>query len=622
MQAFGEEGGDEDFDASPQEESAKTGKFLSAENQQVLVEHLREVIERHQTPELQLSISGLSYVNYRMREIMLRDMTPMISLSIGANAFFLLLLFRRIGGVILPLVVVVSSLVSTLGMMPILGIPGSTAAQMVPILLLAVGTCAAVHILTLVYQEPAKGHSKDKAIANALAHSGLPVLMTSLTTAGGLISFLAASLQEVANTGIIAPIGVMFAFLFAVTLLPALLAIFPMPSRPQRQQSGITARIRAGLVGLGNLSTHYPRAVLLATFLIVVASGLGFMHFEISNHTLLWFPETDEVRTTTAAMDGKMGGSNTLELVFDTGEVNGLHEPETLNRIDEAITAVLELGNPEVPVGKALSIVDIVKETHQALNANDEAFYAIPQQRALLAQELLLFENSGSEDMEDFVDSEFRNARVSLRIADVDGRYLPSFMAELESKVQSVLGEGVEVTITGVAALLARTYEAFTTSMMRSYSIALLIISPFMVLIIGSLRRSLLCMVPNLLPIYLTLGFMGWVGIELDQSSLMIGCIIIGLAVDDTIHFMHGFARYFRFTKDVDESVRKTLETTGTAMLFTTLVLTAGFLANLASYMHSGADFGIIAAYATVMAFLADVIVMPALLKLTEPSFT
>jgi predicted RND superfamily exporter protein len=154
--------------------------------------------------------------------------------------------------------------------------------------------------------------------------------------------------------------------------------------------------------------------------------------------------------------------------------------------------------------------------------------------------------------------------------------------------------------------------------MMRSYTIALLIITPFMVLVIGSLRRSFLCMVPNLLPIYLTLGCMGLVGISLDLSSLMVGCIIIGLAVDDTIHFMHGFSRYYRQTGDVDDAVRQTLETTGMAMLFTSLVLSAGFLCNLASYMKSGADFGVIAAFATMTAFLADVLVMPALLKVTE----
>ncbi len=611
---------EENFDPEGQEGSVKTGKFLSAENQQIMIQSLREVMMRHETPGFQLDIAGTSYLNFRMREIMLNDMVPMISLSLGANALFLLFLFRRLGGVFLPMVVVIASLVSTLGMMPILGIPGSTAAQMIPLLLLAVGICAAVHILTLVYQERDKGSTKEEAIAKALGHSGLPVLMTSLTTAGGLLSFLAASLREVANTGVIAPIGVMFAFLFTVTLLPALLAIFPMKCRNVSGRSSATDQIRSWLVGLGKISTSYPRSVLFATLLVIGLGGLGFLRFEISNHTLLWFPETDAVRTTIATLDEKMGGSNGIEIVFDTGKINGLHQPETLNRIDEAIEAIVQMNNPEVPVGKALSIIDIVKETHQALNANDPSFYRVPQQRALVAQELLLFENSGSDDMEDFVDSEFRNARVSLRIQDVDGRHLPEFMTQLNAKAQNILGEDVEITITGVAALLARTYQAFTSSMMRSYTIALLIISPFMIVIIGSLRRSLLCMVPNLLPIYLTLGFMGLVGIPLDLSSLMVGCIIIGLAVDDTIHFMHGFARYYRQNEDVDDAVRQTLETTGMALLFTSLVLSAGFLCNIASYMHSGADFGIIAAFATMTAFLADVLVMPALLKLTEKS--
>ncbi len=156
--------------------------------------------------------------------------------------------------------------------------------------------------------------------------------------------------------------------------------------------------------------------------------------------------------------------------------------------------------------------------------------------------------------------------------------------------------------------------------MARSYVTALLIITPLMVLLIGSLKRGVLSMVPNLIPIWITLGLMGWLGIPLDNSSLLVGCIILGVAVDDTIHFMHKFQRYYDDTGDPREAVRRTLRTTGSALLFTSIVLTAGFFVLTFAYMQNAVEFAMLACTATIVAFLADLVVSPALRVLVSKS--
>ncbi len=182
------------------------------------------------------------------------------------------------------------------------------------------------------------------------------------------------------------------------------------------------------------------------------------------------------------------------------------------------------------------------------------------------------------------------------------------------------MGDGVEVTVTGLMPLLSRTFEAVILSMSRSYVIAIAVITPLMMMLLARVRLGLLSMIPNLMPIILTLAVMGTFGFPLDGFTLLIGSIALGLAVDDTIHFMHGFNRYYAQTGDPVAAVRSTLATSGQAMLVTTLVLCSGFLTFTLGYMDSTFNFGFLTALALLMAFVGDVLLAPALMVLVTRS--
>jgi predicted RND superfamily exporter protein len=488
--------------------------------------------------------------------------------------------------------------------------------QILPILLLTVGTCGAIHILAMVYRGLSEGRPMEEAISFALGHSGLAVLMASITTAAGLVSFSSARLAQVANLGTIAPVGVLLAFVYVVSLLPALLSFAPL--RATRFGAGrdrIHRRISGVLARMGGLASARPRAVVAVSGMLLAVAAIGISRVHYSQYPMRWFPEGDVLRSDTEFIDAHLGGVDSLEIVVDTQERNGLHDPRFLEHLETAIGRSRLLAN-DAPINKSISILEVVKETHRALNENRESFYAVPDDRRLLAQELLLFENSGSDDLEEWTDSQFRTARVSLRLPAGDAMRYPPFIAALERVFREQLGDGFDVEVTGLGALFGRTFAAVNPTMGRSYTIALLIITPLMVLLIGNLRGGLVAMIPNLIPVFLTLGLMGALGIPLDNSSLLVGCIIIGLAVDDTIHFMHKFQRYFRETGNAADAVRRTLETTGSALLFTSLCLGAGFTTMLLAYMVNIVEFGMLALFATVVAFLADVVLAPALMVL------
>jgi predicted RND superfamily exporter protein len=345
---------------------------------------------------------------------------------------------------------------------------------------------------------------------------------------------------------------------------------------------------------------------------------MGALQVRFSHSGLSWFPEHDRVRVDFTAVDERLRGSVSLDLVIDAREPGGLYEPAVLEALDAFIEQAELLPVEPLFIGKTLSILDILKETHLALNENREEMRRIPSTRAAIAQELLLFENSGSEDTEEFVDSEYQRARISMRVPFADALHYPKLLSDIRSLADEKLGRHLDYEMTGIMTLLAQIIDAVIDSMLRSYIVALCVITPLMMLLVGSLRRGLVSMVPNLLPVLAVLATAGWLDIAFDSTTMMLGAMVIGIAVDDTIHFMHKFHRYFEDLGNVEAAIRETMRTTGSALLFTTLVLAAGFTVFLMGEMSNIRIFGALAAMATLVAFAADLLVAPALLSLVE----
>jgi predicted RND superfamily exporter protein len=510
-------------------------------------------------------------------------------------------------------------MISTFGSLVLLDIPFSIILGMLPVFTLCVSVCYAIHVLVLVYQQLTEDDSREQAIVYAFGHSGLAIAMTSLTTAAGMLSFLAATLAPVRHLGIAAPIGVFFAFFFSLTLLPALVAIFPPLPGPLGARPSGSGWARRLLLWTGDLGVDRSRLVVYGALALMAVSVVGLARVRFAHMPIEWLPAEDPVRIAAELVDRELRGSSTAEVLIETSRENGLQDPETLLGIEASIEQVESIDRDVLTVGKATSLVDIAKETHQALNANDAAFYRIPQDRRLLAQELLLFENSGSDDLETFTDSQFRRGRVTLRMPYVDAVLYREFLDEIEETFAGNLGAEVPITVTGRSALAARTFTALIESMARSYLFALVVITPLMMLLIGDVRLGLISMAPNLLPIFLVLAGMGLFELPLDASTMMVGSVVLGLAVDDTIHFLHRFRVEFEHSGDIHQAVQETLRTTGTALFFTSLVLTTGFatIAGLGT-MQNTIRFGYLSALGIAIAFVANVLLTPALVALTK----
>ncbi len=600
-------------DTDPSSDADPT--FLTGDENRAIVSAVYDVADRHRSTDFEVYISGSPVMMADLQTEMTRDMAMFTGLAMLAIAVLLGVAFRRTAAVVLPLVAVVISVILTLSVMAIAGIAIKLPTQILPSFLLAVGVGAAVHILAIFYQARSRGDDKEHAIAFALGHSGLAVVMTSLTTAGGLLSFSAAVLAPIAEFGVMAPVGVMASLLVTIALLPAMIAIYPM--RPERRLEGETPKLSQRLVvAAGQFATHHARAM-IAAWGVVIAVSVGFAtQVELSHAPFEWFPEGHRTRDAADVLNDEMNGSLFLEFLIRTGRENGVQDPELLERFEAIQTNVVEIRTDEMFVGKSVSISDVVKEIHQALNENRPSYYTVPDDPRLIAQELLLFENSGSDDLEDLVDPQFSTARITMKLPFLDAVKFGPFFDLVREEVEAQVGDRAEIVITGLGVLAGETVGAVTRSLARSYVIAFAIISPLLVLVIGNLRLGLAAIIPNLAPIVLALGVMGWLGLPLDTFTLMIGSIALGLAVDDTIHFMHNFRRYFSRCGDVERAVTQTLTTTGQAILFTTLMLSSGFFVYFFATMVVLHNFGLLTAMTIIVAFLADVLFAPALMVL------
>lgn len=602
-------------DEGPSPHTGEAGQqYLSNEQNREIVEAVKEVLGRDQYADLTVYFAGTPVVVAELEDGISRTLKKMIPVSFFVVLAFLFVMFRRISGVIYPMLTMNLSLLSSLGIMAAFGFPMTHVTQILPTFLLVVGVGDSVHILAVFYLRYNETGEKEGAIAYAMGHSALAVLMTSLTTAAGLVSFIAADVAPIVDLGIVAPVGVMLAFIYTVILLPALISLFPVRrARPaETRQTRLMDRI---LTGIGRIACAHPGRVIFATLAITALAVVGMTGLRFSHNALKWMPEEYAIRQATEVIDRHLKGSVALEVVIDTHRENGLHDPAILNQLEQSVQFASDLHIEDMSVGKAWTITAILKEIHQALNENRPEFYVIPQDRKLVAQEFLLFENSGSDDLEDVVDTTFSKARFTLKSPFHDAMVYKVLLDSVKDHFEKNYS-GVTVTVTGVMALFTAIIHNVVTTMAKSYIIALSIITVLMMVLIGRVRIGMLSMVPNLVPIMVILGIMGWLGISFDLSTILIGSITIGIVVDDTIHFMHNFRRYVEETGDVERAVRSTMLTTGRAMLITTVVLASGFFVTMLAEMKNTAVFGLLTGSAVVLALVADYFLAPALMTL------
>lgn len=422
------EGGDALFEEAADEtdDAVVAREFITDQENSEMALAIKEIIQRYQSDDFQIYLAGSPMITATLKAEMMSNMKRFVISGLIIIALILFLLYRRASGVVLPLLTVALSIVSTVGLMGHLGIAIKLPTQILPSFLLAVGVGASVHLLAIFYrrlqQNVSEAHPRGDtgdAISYAAGHSGLAIMMTSVTTAAGLASFAGSGVAPVSDLGYVASAGVMISFLYVMLLTPVLISIFPMRAKIQHDVSGAHQednRLDLILKWVASFSINHSGKVMIVSILVLIFSFVGVAQVSFSHFPVKWLAADDPSRIATEFVNDKMKGASSAEVIIDTGSHNGLYDPKVMQDIASLSGEIETITHEDLFVGKSLSLADMLKEINQALNDNRREFYTIPDNRELIAQEFLLFENSGSDDLEDVVDSQFQKSRFTIKM--------------------------------------------------------------------------------------------------------------------------------------------------------------------------------------------------------------
>ena len=560
-------------------------------------------------------MTGRLYIKTHLDRTIMVEANITASIAMVLTLCFMIFFFRRASGVILPQIVIMGSILSALGLMAWMDAPYTMPIGTLAPLMIALGIADSVHILSFFYQFYAKSGEKIESIIRAVEASGPAVLLTSLTTAAGFASFTAGDIPSISDLGFYSAVAVMTALIYSVFFIPAVLAIIPV-KRPEVETSG-SAILTVVLSACENLALKAPKIITAIALILLVSGFYQLSKIPFSHDVLSLFPEEHHVNQQARGIDTAMQGFNSIDIVVDSGEDRGIYDEKFIQAIERVIGKIEYQSVKGIDTENTLSVLTILKETHQALHDNDTAYYQLADNRALIAQELLMFESSNASALFEWIDDDFRQLKISLKLPYEDAVDYIDFFAELEVIIEHELQGQYEFYTTGASKISASTTPLVVSTMFKSYTIAICLISVMMVLMLG-VKLGLISMIGNLLPITILFHIMVFFNLTFDLTTMMVGAIALGIVVDDTLHFLHHYRHARERGLDASSSIHHSLHSVGRALIITSLAFGIAVMGNCFATLTSAIIFGALMGVVTFLALFADLIVLPAILLLVD----
>lgn len=640
-----------------------------------LVETVEEQLRPLERRDRSFAIAGRQVTDYYLGAYLNRDMGRLMPLCIGLMLFILLLLFRHPLGILLPSLLVGCAMAGGMAALTLVGGTNNMVTSILPALMMATGIGLAIHLLTDYHEQlltaalpmgdaapevkepegdgeetatlmarwwqqpmatPTQGSSAQAnpdesalgvEIAAWLDHLGRidhlarhntlivthvvealwrPCLAAILTTMAGFASLTISQVGPIRHFGIAASLGAGYTLVMAFTLLPALLVIIRRPISRRHAQPLKTDLLDNLLGGIARLVTRHPRPILLGAGLIAAVAAAGMVRLRVETNGLeFFFPNAPPV-TQTLEVERRLAGTEDLRISLKGTKPDALLTVEAV-AVQEQIEAWLR-DRPEVD--KVVGLPDYLKSMNRAFHDDDPAHSTLPDSADLIAQYMLLYDG---EDIRDVLVDDASWASINARV-HVHGVAELKGLVEATKEHLAALDPVAKARTTGHSLLAVNLVDAIMSAQIQSLALASLLIFAMVALIFRSLRDGLIAMPPNLLPILLNLGLMGWAGIPLNPATAMISAVAIGIAVDDTVHFLAEYRTTRDKGTDTVEAVRHTLLLRGRAMASTSVVLFFAFVVLVVSSFLPVVHFGLLTATTMVSALAADLLFLPALL--------
>ncbi len=544
---------------------------------------------------------------------MQRDFSTLLPIGMLLLIASMYLVFRSYLCLLLPSVAVSLSVVWTVGFMSLVGAELNFFSVLIPTILFIIGTSDCIHILSQYQDCRYTCRTKAEAVEETAALMALPCLLTSLTTMIGFASLAACRLGFLRSFGVYSAVGIGFAFLLAITILPVGLSI--------ADTHGLSLRRPPSEALLGMLDRLYRlirsrKGILLPLSLGVFLLGLyGTSRLKVETDPGKFFGKKMRVVSDMHFIERNLGGFIPFFVVLEGGTSDRVKDPGLLEGMDRVCAFIRR----QEGVDKVAAASDLVKYMNFRLHDNDPAAYRVPEERQAVA-ELLLMASMSDESglLSSFFDPDYAKAVIAIRFRYHDFDSYKRLMDSIHPALEAEFGPvpGVRTYVTGTNVMLAHTLDPLLQGLRESLFLAGTAISILMILLFRSPRIALFSIFVNAVPITITLGLMGLLGISLNFGTAPIAAIALGLAVDDTIHFLSRFKREYAADGNYEAAIGRTLQSVGKPILITSAVLAAGFSIFLVSNFQYTRSMGMLISFTVIGAVLGDLLLLPALLLL------
>ncbi len=575
-----------------------------------------EVLDEYRTEGVQFHVAGRSHVKTRVYHLMLRDMRVLIPAALGVVALGLWLVFGTRRGVVLPMGIIVLATIWTFGGIAYLDRPLTVLTTLLAPMLSAIGSVYGIHALARYEEEALEAETPRQAAERTLRHLRLPVGVAGATTMIGFGALLITDVPAVFEVGAFSVLGVAAITLLSVTGLPAALALMPLRPHPAGDADRLSGRIALAvdrvLERVADLASRRSGTVIVVWASLLVLCGFAIPRIVIDTDYLSFFPEDAPVRQEFEAVNRLLAGAVPIYVSFRGDGAGAFREPEAVHMLDR-----VQKRAEEIPaVSRSLSLVDTVRLMNRKLAKDDPAEERIPDTRGGVA-EILFMAPKGHLDA--FTNVNHGKANILARTGALGTQAVRGVASDLEAVVAGAdVPEGITAAVTGNAILLARSADGIARSQPRTVGLAGLAILILVSVAFRSFRLGGVAMVPNFVPVVMYFGILGLGAASLSLPTSLIGSVALGIAIDDTAHFLVRYGTERRAGLSPEQAARVTGLRVGRPIAITTVMLMAGFLVVALSGFATLQQFGILSAVTMGICLLTDLVMLPALLIRTR----
>ncbi|MDG4951021.1 MMPL family transporter [Weeksellaceae bacterium KMM 9724] len=573
---------------------------------------------------ISLYLSGMPVIRTMNSEQVKGETISFIFASLGVTCLIFFLFFRSFRATAVAVSVVVSAVVLCFAMLSLFGYEITLLTALVPPLLIVIGIPNCIYLINKYQGEYAIHKNKIKALQRMIMHVGNTAMLTNLTTAFGFFTFIFTQSSTLQEFGTIASLNIVGIFVFSLLIIPTAYSYFPEPKKRhlKHHEENWTSSL---LKWMENVVLNHRPWVYRTTAVVLLAAIIGMFQMTRSGNLLDDMSKNAKFYRDIAFFDEEFGGVLPLEIVIDTKQPNGVTSLNTLTRMDRLNQYIDSLGRSS----KTLSITELIKFSKQAYYSNDSAFYNLPtnQERAFILNEIKKTQGDANL-VNNYVDSTGRKARMTTLLSNMDSKDMEVLIDNVKAALVDYFPEERYNTyVSGMAYVFMKGTEYLIKNLLVSLSLAILMIAIFMAFMFRSPQMILISLIPNLIPLLATAGLMGYIGVPIKPSTILVFSIAFGIAVDDTIHFLAKYRQDLHLYKgNIKKSVKLSIEEVGNSMLYTSIVLFSGFAIFLFSGFMGIVALGGLISFTLLMAMLSNLLVLPSLLltyeRLTTKDFT